>query len=119
MRISDWSSDVCSSDLKKDIGRSLIGHHEVRTVSPDYLKAAAAGWHAKLIGDVDDITIDIHPADRSPGQELVPVFCQRAAAHTADLARFWRWIEQPEAHHDLGIFTYSHNIARALHCTVN
>src|SRR3546814_1156513 len=107
MRISDWSSDVCSSDLsdfdgygddpaktftqapqnglilpgmvtqiddensvsvepgaaravevrrtelwrlsaaveaidKKDIGRSLIGHHEVRTVSPDYLKAVAA-----------------------------------------------------------------------------
>src|SRR3546814_20495821 len=150
MRISDWSSDVCSSDLgygddpaktftqapqnglilpgmvtqiddensvsvepgaaravevrrtelwrlsaaveaidKKDIGRSLIGHHEVRTVSPDYLKAVAAGWHATLIGDVDDIPIDIQPAARSPGQELVTVFCQRPAAPTDDLARFW------------------------------
>src|SRR3546814_15467761 len=26
MRISDWSSDVCSSDLKTRWGRTLVGH---------------------------------------------------------------------------------------------
>src|SRR3546814_2553503 len=29
MRISDWSSDVCSSDLQR-LGRGRVGHPEVR-----------------------------------------------------------------------------------------
>src|SRR3546814_1939222 len=36
MRISDWSSDVCSSDLRGDDGL-FYWHWDPRTVSPEFL----------------------------------------------------------------------------------
>src|SRR3546814_13173336 len=43
MRISDWSSDVCSSDLLKDIGGNVLPPYdeEFREVAMDTAQAAA------------------------------------------------------------------------------
>src|SRR3546814_7220686 len=59
MRISDWSSDVCSSDLAEvvargqaDVPRQRHGDEDARRDHPAFLVnapfAAAAGRHAKL-----------------------------------------------------------------------
>src|SRR3546814_18484018 len=39
MRISDWSSDVCSSDLSGNDRRTRLAEHEVRTVAARYAVA--------------------------------------------------------------------------------
>src|SRR3546814_21165350 len=46
MRISDWSSDVCSSDLADDVAADLVGraHEAVAAARPlaDYRRASGA-----------------------------------------------------------------------------
>src|SRR3546814_16076189 len=49
MRISDWSSDVCSSDLLRDLGNSVlvVEHDEEAILTADYVidMGPAAGVH--------------------------------------------------------------------------
>src|SRR3546814_4398284 len=49
MRISDWSSDVCSSDLFLDRG------HPVTALDIDVSRLAALGGHAELEGIAADL----------------------------------------------------------------
>src|SRR3546814_20942130 len=35
MRISDWSSDVCSSDLQNDIGKAVVDLQEIHVLALD------------------------------------------------------------------------------------
>src|SRR3546814_9060550 len=44
MRISDWSSDVCSSDLLV----VLVGGWPVRTVPPELTSAGMLGWRGSM-----------------------------------------------------------------------
>src|SRR3546814_13543817 len=68
MRISDWSSDVCSSDLAEGLleqtrdassGATVIGTVEVRWLDGDTLHVATtearAGGGAYVVGRGDDI----------------------------------------------------------------
>src|SRR3546814_15282360 len=77
MRISDWSSDVCSSDLKlhanaeiqialrdKD-GRSKILEQLIREVCPDGVSGAQ--WRAWLVGGRSPF--DVQPKKAAPGKE--------------------------------------------------
>src|SRR3546814_19004724 len=53
MRISDWSSDVCSSDLRLRIGMAAPFAHELAEVDVADLgavEAAHAGWDWMLVG---------------------------------------------------------------------
>src|SRR3546814_8040979 len=56
MRISDWSSDVCSSDLSKSGGASWITssialYHDILENHPEYLEPLYAGYHYDLRGE--------------------------------------------------------------------
>src|SRR3546814_860431 len=53
MRISDWSSDVCSSDLRSDLER-LVGELIKRTLEPCKKALADAGHKA---ADIDDVVL--------------------------------------------------------------
>src|SRR3546814_19288895 len=61
MRISDWSSDVCSSDLRREIGPvgSTGGEYGVRIVTGNDLKTVdviwwtGQGWSRHLAKAVD------------------------------------------------------------------
>src|SRR3546814_11514833 len=62
MRISDWSSDVCSSDLLRDLGNSVlvVEHDEEAILTADYVidMGPAAGVHGGEIiaqGAAEDI----------------------------------------------------------------
>src|SRR3546814_8863485 len=50
MRISDWSSDVCSSDPNKQYRELRIAHHEQG-------KAEALGWAKTLLDSVESISV--------------------------------------------------------------
>src|SRR3546814_5296903 len=51
MRISDWSSDVCSSDLPQDLrwGRSYEGYAADPQLVADYAKAMVLGLQGTLV----------------------------------------------------------------------
>src|SRR3546814_7718099 len=62
MRISDWSSDVCSSDLRQQsqhlrcLGTDVLGPRMAGHVEGDApLQAAEAVGEALLLGDVDHV----------------------------------------------------------------
>src|SRR3546814_3279646 len=52
MRISDWSSDVCSSDLVYHAGCLFAAHHRRARVRPreDEMRTEAAAAHAVVAG---------------------------------------------------------------------
>src|SRR3546814_19262805 len=65
MRISDWSSDVCSSDLR-EIG-ALVGQHQFRLELP-----AVCQHHLDLAGALDDVLVgddEALPRDDDAGAE--------------------------------------------------
>src|SRR3546814_3616124 len=51
MRISDWSSDVCSSDLKKDIRDALTRLSEDLETRAAELSEVASGWRIQVRRD--------------------------------------------------------------------
>src|SRR3546814_2686671 len=84
MRISDWSSDVCSSDLRHQLGRgSHRAHHLVElilavAVPERELRQVAPGERRLLAGD--RVQCDFRPGDdllavlaRDPGMVLDPL----------------------------------------------
>src|SRR3546814_10167742 len=57
MRISDWSSDVCSSDLHAGVGRLLIAEiadHQRRSGGPHLADLALVQLRAVLVADFHD-----------------------------------------------------------------
>src|SRR3546814_10085466 len=66
MRISDWSSDVCSSDLERDAGKA---HRDLRIADAADQEAGAAGIvvgarHADLVGQRRDFVEEGRQFDR-------------------------------------------------------
>src|SRR3546814_1163445 len=82
MRISDWSSDVCSSDLRTEEG------------SGDPARAADTGQHSAAIGSRADMT---HPRGRrrisNPGS-VIPDAGRRSQACAPGHGRSWRGIAE-------------------------
>src|SRR3546814_8196565 len=100
MRISDWSSDVCSSDLRK-----RITHRQARAplISPQLVRAEARGELAKMperlrlghlreIGQIEHV--DHESARRvellSTGGELREIAPERSEEHTSELQSLMR-----------------------------
>src|SRR3546814_6561804 len=91
MRISDWSSDVCSSDLKAQRLAKRMTRGDFRVEATDDLEAAARGAHI-----ISCATLSKEPLIRGewlqPGQhlDLVGAFrpdmreCDDAAMRRAD-----------------------------------
>src|SRR3546814_7643076 len=62
MRISDWSSDVCSSDLDARAARAAALHHEQpepAVISKRHIETAAADLGAAVGGGCDDDDRDV------------------------------------------------------------
>src|SRR3546814_11802182 len=76
MRISDWSSDVCSSDLQRQRRIEILGEAHARKL------ARARGFH-RLMDRL--IEVDRSARDRLPARELLHLLDQRRDA--ADLGR--------------------------------
>src|SRR3546814_4552744 len=77
MRISDWSSDVCSSDLRTHHRRPLAADHvdDVREIPLGAGKIAALGENLRPVGDGIDIGGD------AVGRALVLHRVDRLAQH--------------------------------------
>src|SRR3546814_14982276 len=85
MRMSDWSSDVCSSDLLDDLIRRPLGHlHEGEAVD-DLDGTDLASLHARLAGDGPDQVLGADPGD-APGAHEQPGHPVRAGAGPGRLA---------------------------------
>src|SRR3546814_15435003 len=63
MRISDWSSDVCSSDLRLQVGWAHLDWAIKRHLGGELTAtegAAAKLWHTELQWDVMDKCLQLH-----------------------------------------------------------
>src|SRR3546814_15182607 len=84
MRISDWSSDVCSSDLV--LSAAL---HVPLTVDSRWRELDFGQWDGKATGDIDSEALGRFWADPDcyppPGGERWSAFVERVAAGLADL----------------------------------
>src|SRR3546814_3205568 len=79
MRISDWSSDVCSSDLPADVQRGQLGvvgpvaHRAVELGREDGLLPAAAALGEPPADDVlGDALAELPPVDVGGVEEVDP-----------------------------------------------
>src|SRR3546814_19462998 len=63
MRISDWSSDVCSSDLRESLGSTAIGHGVAIPHARSNAFSAARGAFLRLEHPVDFGARDHAPVD--------------------------------------------------------
>src|SRR3546814_7864860 len=82
MRISDWSSDVCSSDLRKRINAALsLGFGPERD---DPLTERIGPGHRFLRGEIhtDDRRLPPQPIAAVPGEEI-----SEGTARAADMLR--------------------------------
>src|SRR3546814_7624530 len=57
MRISDWSSDVCSSDLDADVDQLLDPDPRPLSAAAQFWPVPIAGWAMKRRGNVIDRTV--------------------------------------------------------------
>src|SRR3546814_15639994 len=79
MRISDWSSDVCSSDLLSDLGfRICAAASPIIAVKLPSEEAAVFMWNALMNAGVY-VNLAL-PPDTPDGSCLLP--CSLSAAHT-------------------------------------
>src|SRR3546814_4669124 len=103
MRISDWSSDVCSSDLVTFTGSTAVGRH-IAGVCGDRIARVAlelGGKSAAIILDdmpIDDVVTKLLPASTTlSGQAcsaltrvIVPRHRHRSEEHTSELQSLMR-----------------------------
>src|SRR3546814_10875036 len=74
MRISDWSSDVCSSDLRR---LDDVPARELKSIADDLKKqlgsgvVAIVGTHDGKAANVVAVTNDLRPEERRVGKECV------------------------------------------------
>src|SRR3546814_2585737 len=96
MRISDWSSDVCSSDLTDLKQRSLGFTEAIFHVLVPEVQLAAAGLTIGVIGGQIDALRHLHGCT---GAEL-PCEANRAVILAQ---RLEVWADRAEAHADIGL----------------
>src|SRR3546814_4218228 len=94
MRISDWSSDVCSSDLDDDIIAQLTDYIRIPNKSPmfdpqwaehGYMDAAVAlmeKWARSKLPSLNGATLEVV---RLPGRTPLIYIDVRSEEHTSDL----------------------------------
>src|SRR3546814_6234649 len=72
MRISDWSSDVCSSDLE-ELHAQALGLAARAAVAEDVRLVAAIGAHedAHVLDDAEHRHVDLRSEERRVGKECV------------------------------------------------
>src|SRR3546814_20268697 len=58
MRISDWSSDVCSSDLFLAAGRTICYNDSMAEIDPHTLRVAASLVRSRIAGLTRDTRMD-------------------------------------------------------------
>src|SRR3546814_4849796 len=73
MRISDWSSDVCSSDLPQQLGDDPIAHAAFDLVTTETPRCAAGVAHA---GIGEALGLAVEPV-RAGYHEIVPALVRR------------------------------------------
>src|SRR3546814_4837138 len=73
MRISDWSSDVCSSDLVEREGRGAVRHRRGALEGEDHIdrgeRRAVVPLHALAEFELPGRVVDRLPRLREPGNE--------------------------------------------------
>src|SRR3546814_9226794 len=98
MRISDWSSDVCSSDLNRDLDHEVIEFFWLHARQHRHLRAAFDLENAECVGLLDHavdrrvIVLQISHADRNPFMllEQIEGAVHRSAEHTSELQSLMR-----------------------------
>src|SRR3546814_1306899 len=93
MRISDWSSDVCSSDLLADVGRGDLDHALV--IDVDLGAGGGDDLADHLAAGADDVTdlrlVDLHRLDaRGVRREFFARVIERSEEHTSELQSLMR-----------------------------
>src|SRR3546814_8187127 len=81
MRISDWSSDVCSSDLLRDAGLQVIVHAGSAGFKSQFKRADASGAQLAVILGADELASQTasvkwlreRAGDDKPQQEAIPL----------------------------------------------
>src|SRR3546814_7389025 len=90
MRISDWSSDVCSSDLGGFVGRDQSGarahlYAEVAQRHPRFHRQRAHGG-ARIFDDMAGRPVDSDQGEQVKGQ----ILGMRSEEHTSELQSLMR-----------------------------
>src|SRR3546814_8257053 len=86
LRISDWSSDVCSSDLSAEVAKRELAHaatHDGLTGLPN--RSAATEWLGAELADASDsgdpAVLFIRSEERRVGKECVRTCRSRWSRH--------------------------------------
>src|SRR3546814_9231525 len=102
MRISDWSSDVCSSDLDPSLCRQLAFDSLVRLLNlhGDILLNSLYNFRCGVVGQISRFQcskqFDVHPVlllvgdGRHPAWAPAPAVRDRSEEHTSELQSLMR-----------------------------
>src|SRR3546814_5768036 len=89
MRISDWSSDVCSSDLEQHVARSERAGERLAALKTDEAGAGQARFEpvaSRPLADHDDLVRNAAAAQRVDrvGEDVEPLFHDQPAKEADD-----------------------------------
>src|SRR3546814_14138336 len=87
MRISDWSSDVCSSDLLGKAGLVLVADAGTRRLDHDRLRIAEQRGYDDRLGDVIDLAVLLDDLLQAAGERRDDAIGEQHAKEGADQRR--------------------------------
>src|SRR3546814_10306511 len=89
MRISDWSSDVCSSDLDSRL-REMLDHYEITRTLKQYCFACDRGDEARMAAVYLDDSWDEHGVYAARGPDFARIMSQAVAEQTDSMFHLLR-----------------------------